>query len=313
MVDALRARGTPLRALVRDETRALLLRSRGVDVHLGDLHDRESVAAACAGARAVVHCAALSAPWGRRSEFFATNVEGTRHVVDGCIKHGVQRLIHISSPSVTFRGVDERDVREDAPYPERFASTYSLTKKLAEDVVRQAAARGLRAVILRPKAIFGPGDTSLVPRLVAAARHRRLRQIGDGENLVDLTHVDNVVHAILLVLTAPAAVGRTYTITNDEHPRLWDVIERVVSRAGGELPRPHVPLPVALMAASLMEAAATITGREPTLTRYSVLILARTQTYDISAARRDLGYEPIVTLEDGIQQTLDAMDPEHSS
>jgi len=165
-------------------------------------------------------------------------------------------------------------------------------------------------VILRPKAIFGPGDRALLPRIVAAARVGRLPQVGGGRNLVDLTYVECVAHAIDLALTAPAAVGRTYHITNGEHVPLWDLIRAVLRRLGIPARLPAAPLPVMLAAATAMEARAAITGREPLLTRYSVAILARTQTYDISAARRDLGYWPPVSVAEGVERTLQMLNVE---
>lgn len=280
-----------------------LVRAGAVPVR-ADLRDREAVVAACAGVDAVVHAGALSAPWGPREEFHAVNVGGTEGVIEGCRAHGVARLVHVSSPSVTFDGRDVHRQTEDAPYPRRFASVYSLTKKVAEDRVR--AAGDVASVILRPKAIFGPGDRALLPRLVTAARLGRLPQVGDGKNLVDLTYVENVVHAILLAIGSAAAVGRTYTITNDEHVPLWDAIRSVLTRLGVPTRLRPVPLPVVLAAAAVMEARAAVTGKEPTLTRYSAAILARTQTYDISAAKRDLGYAPETSIAGGIERTLAA-------
>jgi nucleoside-diphosphate-sugar epimerase len=162
-------------------------------------------------------------------------------------------------------------------------------------------------VILRPKAIFGPGDRALLPRLIAVARQGRLRQFGDGKNLVDLTYVDNVVHAVLLALAAPAAVGHTYFITNGEHVPLWLTIRRTLEALG--IPAELRPLSVglAMIAARFMEARADSLGGEPLLTRYTVGILARTQTYDISAARRDLGYDPPVSFNEGMARTLEEM------
>jgi nucleoside-diphosphate-sugar epimerase len=256
---------------------------------------------------AVFHVGALSSPWGRRSDFFEINEGGTANVLAGCQHHRVQRLIYVSSPSVVFDGRDHHNLGESAPYPRRFASIYSLTKKLGEDLVNQAAAGGLATVILRPKAIFGPGDTSLLPRLIAAARRGRLPQIGNGSNLVDLTYVDNVVHALLLALDAPAAVGRTYTITNGEHVPLWQVIRMVLRHLKLPTRLRRIPLRVALLGAAFMEARAAIYGGEPLLTRYSAAILARTQTYNISAAQRDLAYAPQISVAQGITRTLAAL------
>jgi 2-alkyl-3-oxoalkanoate reductase len=304
---ALIARGERVRLMGRDFTGAGDLLAAGAIPIRADLRDRAAVVAACEGVAAVYHVGALSAPWGRRADFFATNVGGTEAVVAGCRAHGVGRLIYVSSPSVTFAGRDVREQREDAPRPRRFASVYSLTKALGEDRVNAAARGGLATVILRPKAIFGPGDGALLPRLIAAARRGRLMRIGDGRNRVDLTYVDNVVHALLLALAAPAAVGGTYTITNGEHPLLWAVIGGVLAGLGLSRRLRAVPLPAALVAATIMEARSALTGREPLLTRYSAAILARTQTYDIAAARRDLGYAPVVPLNDAIARTLAAL------
>jgi nucleoside-diphosphate-sugar epimerase len=281
--------------------RALI--SMGADPVQADLRDRAAVVNSCEGLEVVFHVGALSAPWGKRADFFDINVGGTRSVVIGCNTHRVRRLVYVSSPSVVFDGHDHINLPDDAPYPRRFASTYSLTKKLGEDIVNSAAGN-LETVILRPKAMFGPGDSALLPRLITAARRGRLPQIGDGKNLVDLTYVDNVVHALTLAMTAPQASGRTYTITNDEHPNLWSVIRTTLARLGLSTDLRRIPMPVALAAAGAMEAIAKITGREPTLTRYSAAILARTQTYDISAAKRDLAYTPLVPFAEGMERTL---------
>jgi nucleoside-diphosphate-sugar epimerase len=254
----------------------------------------------------VCHAGAVSSPWGSRTEFQETNVTGTSNIIAGCVAHGVRRLVYISSPSVVFNGKDQEGLTEQAPYPPRFTSTYSETKKLGEDLVNAAreGGRGLETVILRPKAIFGPGDTALLPRLMAAARRGRLPQIGDGLNRVDLTYVDNVVDGALAALDSTAAVGKTYTLTNGESRLLWEVIRDVLRRSGLDTNLRQIPVSLAYSAASLMEGVSTITRREPLLTRYSVLILARTQTYNITAARRDLSYAPRVSIAEGIERTL---------
>jgi nucleoside-diphosphate-sugar epimerase len=271
-----------------------------------DLRDRRAAAEACAGMDAVYHVAALSAAWGPRAEFYAANVDGTHAVIEGCRAHQVGRLIYVSSPSVVFDGSDHVNASEALPYPQRFTSTYALTKKLGEDLVNQS---GLPFIIIRPKAIFGPGDRALLPRLLAAARRGRLPQVGAGDNLVDLTFVENVVHALVLALESNSALGRTYFVTNDEHVPLWPTIKQVVARLGIPSAFRQVPFRVAYGAAALMEAVSALTHREPLLTRYTVAILARTQTYDIGAARRDLGYTPVVSVAEGIERTLAAMHP----
>ena len=145
-----------------------------------------------------------------------------------------------------------------------------------------------------------------MPRLLAAARKGRLPQVGDGRNLVDLTYVDNVIHALVLALTAGAAVGKTYTITNGEHVSLWDLIKTVLRRLGITRTCGGCRI-VWVRVAGLMELRATLFGGEPMLTRYTAAILARMQTYNIEAARRDLGYEPVVSVAEGVERTLGAL------
>lgn len=305
---ALLTAGYDVRILGRDFRATGDLLAAGAEPVVADLRDSASVIAACDGIDAVYHVGALSAPWGRAADFQAINVGGTIAVIAGCRRHGVRRLVYVSSPSVVFADADQHDLTEVAPYPARFTSVYSLTKKLGEDAVR--AARGqFETVIVRPKAMFGPGDRALLPRLIAVARSGRLPQIGDGRNLVDLTYVENVVAALLLALDAPEAVGRTYFITNDEHVALWPTIREVLATLGLPTTLRRLPLPAALTLARALEATATLTGREPLLTRYTVQILARTQTYDISAARRDLGYAPQISVADGMLRTLQALEP----
>lgn len=301
----LMAQGHQVRLLGRNFGEVQDLIAAGAVPIAADLRDTKAVITACKGVEVVFHVGAMSEPWGRRHDFFAINVGGTQAVIAGCKLHGARRLVAVSSPSVVFDGRDQIDASESVPYPAHFASVYSLTKKLGEDLVN-AAHHGerLETVILRPKAIFGPGDRALLPRLISAARRQRLPMIGDGRNAVDLTYVDNVAHALLLAATAPAANGHTYTITNSAHPLLWEVISDVLAELDLPPIRRHLSLNAALALAGALEAVATLTQREPMLTRYSVTILARTQTYDIRAAERDLNYAPVVSLSDGIARTL---------
>jgi 2-alkyl-3-oxoalkanoate reductase len=300
---ALLAHDHHVRILGRDFTRIAPLIAAGATPVLADLRDETAVRHACKSVDVVYHVGALSAEWGKRADFYAINVGGTQSVIAGCHQYGVKRLIYVSSPSVVFDGKDQHHVTENIPYPRRFASVYSLTKKLGEDLVN-AASSSLNTVTIRPKAIFGPGDRALLPQLISAARHQRLPMIGDGHNLVDLTYVDNVVHALLLALDARSASGKTYTITNNEHIPLWDVIRQTLQQLDLPTNLRQISLTGALVAATMMEARAQVTGQKPLLTRYSATILARTQTYDITAAQRDLGYTPQISIAQGIAHTL---------
>lgn len=306
-VEALLQTGHDVRALGRNPSVCTELGARGAEIVQADLRDHPAVQAACKGCDAVLHIGALSAPWGKRSDFMAINLHATANLIAGCEKHGVRRLVYVSSPTVTFEGKDLILQNETAPFAKRFTSIYSESKKLGEDLVNQAYSRGLETIILRPKAVFGPGDTSLLPRIIAAAQAGRLPQIGDGNNRVDLTYVSNVVHSLQLALSSTKAIGGTYVITNNEHPQIWSLIREVLERLGLPSKLRSMPIPLVSAAAGLMELAAVFHGREPLLTRYTVSILGRTQTYDISAAQRDLGYQPPITLERGITLTLNQL------
>ncbi|MGD9739406.1 MAG: NAD-dependent epimerase/dehydratase family protein [Bauldia sp.] len=299
--------GQPVIATGRNLKVGLALQEEGADFRPVDLTDAQGMRAAMKGVSAVVHSGALSSAWGKTSEFHATNVGGTENVIAACLAEGVKRLVYISSPSVMTRAEDQWNLKETDPLPDGHVSIYSLTKRLGEERVHQVADR-LQTVILRPKAIYGIGDTAIFPRLIKAASKGRLPLIGDGKTVTNLTHVSDVVEAILLALKSEKAVGNTYVITGGEDVLIWDVIRDVVRRSGFKEPTRRLPLRRAMRAAKVLE---TLWLRlrlpgEPPLTTYTAGILGLSQTYDISAARRDLGYEPKVTIARGIEESFAA-------
>ena len=306
-------RGASVRALGRNLHVGLDLQAAGADFRPVDLRDGVAMRAACAGARAVIHSGALSSAWGRYRDFHDINVLGTENVIAGCLEHGVERLVHVSSPSVMSRHAVQRDLDESHPLPETFVSMYSETKALAEDRVRASQGPDLATVILRPKAIYGPGDQALFPRIVLALEKGRLPIIGEGETLTDITHVRDVVQACLLSLEQVAAIGKTYLITGGEPVNLWAIIARIAERRGLTAPSRKVPVKKALRIGGVLEALWRLLRLpgEPPLTRYKASVLGYTQTYDISAARRDLGYAPQVAWEDGIEEFLASLDDAH--
>jgi nucleoside-diphosphate-sugar epimerase len=301
VVANLTARGHRVRALGRNRNR-LSEMPPGVQAIAADLADGAALHRACEGCDAVVHSAALSAPWGKRADFYAVNVQGTQNLLHACQAQGVRRLVHISSPSVVFAGRDLHQATESLPYPRRHLCDYSWSKRLAEQCVH---ASDRDWITLRPKALFGPGDPSLLPRIVQAARAGRLPIIGSGTNRVDLTYVDNAADAVALAVESNRC-QRVYTITNNEHINLWSLISDVLTHLGVDPPRRRLPLGLALLVGRLSELRARLLGGEPTLTRYTAALLGTEQTYDISAARHELGYSPRITVADGVLQTLNA-------
>jgi nucleoside-diphosphate-sugar epimerase/glyoxylase-like metal-dependent hydrolase (beta-lactamase superfamily II) len=262
----------------------------------------------CQNRDLVYHVGAKSSPWGTREEFQRSNVEGTQNVVDGCLLHKVPRLVYVSSTAIFFEFTDKQGIRDDAPFPQQFCCEYARSKAIAEGVVNKAVSAGLNAITIRARAVFGPGDNALLPRLIAAARQGRLRQIGDGSNTIDMTHIDNLVAALLLAARRGEA-GTICTITNDEPIQLWPLLKQVLSELGICAQLRTVPRSLALMAASVLEWQHRFFNRsgEPLMTRYAAGLLSRTQTFDLASARTALGYEPVVGMQHAVRSTLATM------
>ncbi len=254
----------------------------------------------------VFHCAALSSAWGPPAAFHKANVDATAHVLNYCRQARSRRLVHISTPSIYFDFRDRTGIREDAPLPRRFVNAYASSKHAAERLLVQAAADGDAPplAILRPRGIFGEGDTALMPRLERVAQRGRFPLIRGGQALVDITHVDNVVQAALLAAEAPLrAPVACYNITNGEPRPIGGILAAVL---GPLFPACRfVPLPYAPLhgLARLLEGTARLLHLgEPPLTAYGVGLLAFSQTLDISLAQRELGYRPPVPLQEGIDR-----------
>ncbi|WP_025850472.1 NAD-dependent epimerase/dehydratase family protein, partial [Paenibacillus ehimensis] len=230
----LRDEGWNVTALGRQPAIGEELRRQGIRFMQADLRDRERMNAACAGQQAVFHCGALSASWGPYNDFYESNVVGTENVIAACLRHQVGRLIHVSTPSVYFGGAHRLGVQESDPLPRRQASPYAATKRLAEEAVARAGTKGLEAVIVRPRALFGPGDASILPRLIEANAVQGIPLIGGGKALIDLTYVDNAVDALLLCQAAPAAsvAGRVYNITNGEPMPFAEAVRKLLGKLG---------------------------------------------------------------------------------
>lgn len=305
----LAADGIAVTASGRDATAGARLRDAGITFATADLRDAAAMDGAVAGNDVVMHCGGLSSAWGSAAAFHAANVAGTRNVVAAARRHGVRRLIFISTPSVYFDYTARLDVGEDAPLAKRAVNAYAASKIAAEGIVRAAMRDGLPAVIVRPRAIVGPGDTALLPRLLRVAARGRVPLIDGGAALIDLTYVDNVVDALVAIATAPGHIdGRTYNVTNGEPRTVAALLRHITAALRLKARFVAVPFAVAYSAAYALEAVArALPGRpEPALTRYTVGVLGRSQTLSIAAARRDFGYVPRVSLDDGIERTAAA-------
>lgn len=307
LVEQLSARGHKVRTLCRGGHAGL--DAPGVEAVRADLRDREAVIEACRGMDCVFHSAAVPGIWGPWKLFYEVNYLGTVHVVEGCRRHGVGRMVFTSSPSVTFDGADQRRVDESVPYPRRWLCHYPHTKALAEQYVLAANAQdGLLTCALRPHLMWGPRDPHLIPRLIARARTGRLRRIGDGTNCIDIAYVENAATAHLqaaeaLVPGSPVA-GQAYFISQGEPVNCWQWINQVLVLAG----LPPVEKAISLRSAWCLGAVLELAWRifrfpgEPAMTRFLAVQLASSHYFDISRARRDFGCEPKVSTAEGMQR-----------
>ncbi len=302
----LHSMGWQVTALGRNPEKLNQLEDDGIQTVRADISKKNEVTASFSDVELVFHCAALPSPWGGFEKFYQANVIGTRNVVQACMEKNVKRLVYVSTPSLYFDYSSRMGVKENDPLPEPI-SHYAHTKRLAEEEVDKGFEQGLAVVSIRPRALFGEGDTVIFPRLIPRLQSGRLPILGDGENVVDLTYIQNVVDALLLCAESPInTLGKTYNITNDEPVKLWKLIERICDELGYPHPSRRISYKTANTAASTLEFLYSLIpySPEPPLTRVSVSMMANNTTLDISAAKAELGYQPKVSVEEGVQRFL---------
>jgi nucleoside-diphosphate-sugar epimerase len=300
-------RGDQVWSFSRHEHPALA--ALGVQSLRGDVRDAVATAAACRGMDAVFHVAAVAGIWGPWKAYFQVNTLGTRHVLAGCLKGGVRRLVYTSSPSVTFTGEDQRGVDESVPYADRWLCHYPHSKALAEQEVLAANGRGeLLTCALRPHLVWGPGDQHLIPRLVERARSGRLRRIGAGTNRIDMIHVENAAEAHLLAADALAegspVGGRAYFLSQGQPVNCWEWINEILALANAPAVRRWLSLRTAWYLGLALESVHGLLRlrREPRMTRFLAAQLARCHYFDIRRARTDLQYRPTIGTSEGMEQ-----------
>jgi nucleoside-diphosphate-sugar epimerase len=288
------------------------LAALGVRQVQADLGNFEALAEASVGCDAVFHVAAKAGAWGSFREYFDANVRGTRNVIEACRLNGIRTLVHTSTPSVAHAGTTAVLGLSESrvPLASGFKAWYPATKRVAEEAVLAANGPELQTVALRPRLIWGPGDNHLLPRLVDRARRGRLRFVGDGQNKIDTTFIDNAAQAHLDAFDAlhdhPGArcAGKAYFISNGEPKPISEIVNGMLRAAGAPIVKDLVPFRVAYWLGAAMEAAWTVLPLkgEPLMTRFVAEQLSTPHFYDISAARRDFGYQPRVTVLEGLRQ-----------
>lgn len=316
IVQMLLARGDDVVVLGRSDYPDV--KAKGAVCVKGDVADLAVVKDVVADKDVVFHVAAKAGIWGKAADYESANVDGTQNVIDACLSRGVSRLVHTSSPSVTFDGGDAIDADESLPYPEKHLYDYGRTKAEAERRVIAANAQAhkkgpgvLLTTTLRPHLIYGPGDPHLLPRLVARHKIGRLRIVGDGTNKVDLTYVDNGAHAHLLAADAldrpnPKNAGRAYFISDAAPVVPWAWLNTIFKELGLPPLVKHVPYPVAAVAGAVLETAwrAFDLAGEPPMTRFVAAQLGTSHHYSMDNARAHLGYEPLVDPQTALAKTI---------
>ncbi len=307
---ALRARGDDVRGFSRASHPELS--ALGVDQRRGDIADGSAVEDAVRGVDVVFHAAAKVAAGGRYADFHAVNVRGTDNVIAACRECGVTALVYTSTPSVAFGLLDLEGVDESIGYSDHYDGFYGRTKAEAERLLLAAAADDLRTVALRPHLVWGPGDTSILPRVVQRGRSGALRRINGPAKLTDVTFVDDTVEAHLLAAerllaggdVAARVSGNAYFLSSGEPVEIWDFINRLLAAAGVPAVEKRVALRTAMAAGWVFEKVHALTGAkgDPRMSRWIVRELTTARWFDISAARRDLGYEPKVSLDEGMRR-----------
>lgn len=260
------------------------------------------------GCDTVIHCAAYVKQWGTEAVFRKTNVEGTRQLLEAASRAGVQRFIHIGTEAALFHGQDMRDVDERYPYPSHMPFLYAATKAAAERLVLAANTERFTTLSLRPRMVWGPGDQTVLPVIVAAVRSGRFAWIDGGRARTSTTHIDNLVHAVTLALSRGLG-GNAYFVTDQGHTSMREFFKALLHTQGVAAPNRSIPAAVAYAMAAISETIWRTFGlsAEPPLTRFAAALMARDCTLRIDKAQCELGFAPVVTRAAGLQALRDGM------
>jgi 2-alkyl-3-oxoalkanoate reductase len=273
----------------------------------GDIADKVALEKAVRGMEIVFHVAAKPGIWGTYEQFYRPNVIGTKNIIDACLKYHVPYLIHTSSPSVIFDGSDMEGANESLPYPDHYLAHYPKTKAMAEKAVKKISSE-IGTICLRPHLIWGPRDNHLVPRILAKGKAGRLIRVGNGKNKVDVTYIDNAADAHILAAKRlsenPELSGRIYFISQAEPVPLWDMVNEIL-KAGGLAPiKRSISARTAYLLGLGFESLFKFfhIQKEPPITKFVAEELAKAHWFDISAAKKDLGYHPRVSTQEGLKK-----------
>lgn len=278
----------------------------GVTQIQGDLTNKQELVAACKDMDTVFHAAAKPGIWGGFDTYYAVNVLGTDHVIQACKANGVKQLIHTSSPSVVFDESDMENADESVPYPDTYLAPYPETKAMAEKLVLAASQNGLPVIILRPHLIWGPEDNHLFPGIIKRAG--QLKIIGPENDLTDTIYVDNAADAHILagekLMSNPGLSGSIYFISQDDPVSKWELANGFLEAAGLPPIKGRVSARTAYVAGWIFEKLYKALGikKEPPMTRFAAKELATSHWFNISRAKKDLGYHPQISTQEGLRR-----------
>lgn len=290
----------------------------GVHLIKGDIADKKTLLAAMHGCDLVFHVASKAGVWGNKDAYFLPNVSGTENIISACQELNIQRLVYTSTPSVTFSGADENGIDETQPYAAKYLNFYGLSKALAEKKVLAANSGSLKTVALRPHLIWGPGDAHLVPRVIERAEAGKLKLVGKTDKLVDTIYIDNAVYAHLLAAVklnenAPACAGKTYFLSNEQPILMADMLNKILACKGLKPVTKRVPASVAYAVGALLEwlYLGLRKDAEPLMTRFVARQLSTSHYFNISAAKKDLQYRPLVSIDQGMTKLQASLCSKH--
>jgi nucleoside-diphosphate-sugar epimerase len=301
LVRRLFAEGSRVRALARSERSEAAVAELGAEPVRGDIADADSIASGAEGCEAAFHLAAQLGEWGRREDFIASNVRGTENALEGSRRAGVRRFVHCGTEAGLLAGEPLVNVDETAPLRPDSKANYAATKAMAEQAVRAASGDGFETVVLRPRMVWGAGDTVLLPAIADAVRAGRFAWIGGGRHLTATTHVDNVVEGLLLAAEKGRA-AEPYFVTDGDPVVFREFIGDLLATQGIEAPQRSLPRWLGAALASGSEAVWRILplGGRPPLTRLALWLSSQECTIDITKARRELAYEPVTSRAQGM-------------
>lgn len=310
IVEQLVKRGRPVRALVRKNSDTAWLKGQGVELAYGDVTDRQSLARAMQGVTCVYHSAARVGDWGPWPEFVAISIDGTRNVLDTVREQNVQRLVHISSISVFGHPEgDGRVIDETAPIGVNVYkwSYYTRAKVEAEKMVMEYHKKyNLPVTVVRPSWMYGPRDRASLPRMARMIRTGKIKLVGPGDNLLNVTYAGNVAECCILAADSPKSIGQVYSACSDGEITQKQFVDLLARELGLPPVTRSVPFKVAYGAGFVLECIGHLFGlkKPPMITRYAIWLYGRRTFFTPEKARRELGWQSTVCYEEGVKRSV---------